>query len=216
MLLFVLQVTISVVAVSKCKRDEVNDLADEVSDPESSGPEDLGDVVDLLSIHGSDDKTDNGNENNVEQKSEIILANRQCNLTVDAILTCDYGGSSPCKTLPGVSTKLAEIVNNWMHVTLRREHIWELFKEALLPENMDSLLPVNINEVLYQHLPFKAKINDQCLRGINTYFSNGIVPFLLACQLWMHWWKLSVTWVTLIMHCSSRMAPCALAQHLLI
>ena len=177
---FVLQASVSAAVVTKRKRDEVDDLADEVSEPESSCPEDLGDVDDLLSLHGSDEEPENDNINNIDNENEVILANRQCNLTVDAILARDYGGNSPRKTLPGVSTKLAEIVNTWMRVTPRREHIRELFKEVLLPENVESLLPVKINEVLYQRLPFKAKISDQCLRGINTYFSRGIAPLLPA------------------------------------
>ena len=69
----------------KRKRDVVDELADEVSDPESMGLGDLGDVDDLLSIHGSNEEPENDNENNVEQETEIISANRQCILTVDLV-----------------------------------------------------------------------------------------------------------------------------------
>ena len=53
-----------------------------------------------------------------------------------------------------------------------------MFREALVPENVDGLLPVHINEILYQHLPFKARVNDQCLRGVNTYFTRGLAPLV--------------------------------------
>ena len=62
-----------------------------------------------------------------------------------------------------MSTKLVEVVNTWMHVAPKREHIKEMYAEALIPENVDSLLPVKINEALYVRLPFKAKVNDQRL-----------------------------------------------------
>ena len=143
---------------------------DEVSELSSPDSADLGDVEDLLSMHGSDD--DLGNEN--ENESEVILANRQCNLSVDAILAREYGGEPPRQFLPSVSPKLADIVNNWLRITPKREKIKDMFKSALLPENVEGLQPVKINEVLYQRLPFRAKLNDQKLHGINTYFSRGI------------------------------------------
>ena len=159
----------------KRRRTEDEDLivTDEVSDGESSGDEcnNLDDVDELLSINGSED---------AENEMEIVLANRHGALNVDAILDRDYGGASPRKTLPGVSHKLAEVVTNWMRVPPKREAIRDMFKEALLPENVDGLLPVKINEVLYHRLPFRAKINDQRLRGINTYFARGVGPLLPA------------------------------------
>ena len=132
-------------------------------------------------MHGSDEEAGNEPEN----ESEVVLANRQCNLSVDAILAREYGGDPPREFLPSVSPKLAEIVNNWLRVPPKREKIKEMFKSALLPENVEGLQPVRINEVLYQRLPFKAKLNDQKLRGINTYFSRGIAPGLCALDVLM-------------------------------
>ena len=148
-------------------------MTDEVSDGESSGEDcnDLDDVDELLSINASEADPEN---------DTIILAKRPSNTTVDAILDRGYGGASPRKTLPGVSPKLVEVVTNLMRVPPKREAIREMFKEALLPKNVDGLLPVKINEVLYHRLPFRAKINDQRLRGINTYFARGVGPLLLA------------------------------------
>ena len=53
-----------------------------------------------------------------------------------------------------------------------------MFGEVLVPENIDDLLPVCINEILYQHLPFKVRVNDQCLRQVNTYFARGLAPLV--------------------------------------
>ena len=151
---------------------------DEVSDVESVGPDSayMNEVDELLSLNNLDEELDPENE------TEIIIANRQCidNGNVDAIVTCEYRGAAPKLCLPAVSPKLAELVNSWMCVAPKREHIKEMFANALVPENVESLLPVKINEALYVRLPFKAKINDQRLHGINTFFSRGVGPLLSA------------------------------------
>ena len=157
--------------------------ADEVSDVESVGPDsaDLNEVNELLSLNNSNEEIDPKNE------TEIIIANRQCNgiSDEDAIVAREYGGAAPKKSLPAVSSKLAEMVNLWMRVTPKREQIKEMFTEALIPENVDSLLLVKINEALYVRLPLKAKINDQRLCGINTFFSRGVGPLLSAMDALM-------------------------------
>ena len=43
-----------------------------------------------------------------------------------------------------------------------------MFCECLGPENAEGLQPVKINEILYQNLHFRAKVNDYKLHGINT------------------------------------------------
>ena len=47
-----------------------------------------------------------------------------------------------------------------------------------MPENVDGLKPVRINEILYQKLPMRAKINDQCFWGINSYFTHRVGPLI--------------------------------------
>ena len=47
-----------------------------------------------------------------------------------------------------------------MHVTPSSENIKLMFCECLLPENVEGLQLVKINEILYQNLPFRAKVND--------------------------------------------------------
>ena len=117
--------------------EENENGAYEVSDVESVEPDstDLNEVSELLSLNNSNDEIDPENE------TEIIIANRQCNVNVnvDNIVTREYGGVTPKKSLPAVSPKLAELVNSWMHVTPKREQIKEMFTEALIPDNVDSL-----------------------------------------------------------------------------
>ena len=163
----------------RCEDDPEHKAAqDEVSDVESVRPDsvDMNEVDELLSLNNSDEELDPENE------TEIIIANRQCidNGNVDAIVAREYRGATPKLCLPAVSPKLAELVNSWMCVAPKREHIKEMFANALVPENVESLLPVKINEALYVRLPFKAKFNDQRLRGINTFFSRGVGPLLSA------------------------------------
>ena len=91
------------------------------------------------------------------------------------ILTKEYSGP-PREHLPSVIVKLADVLNEWLRVVPKREDIKSMFKSALLPENVEGLLPVEINKVLYQRLPFRAKLQDQKLCSLNTYFSCGIGP----------------------------------------
>ena len=108
-------------------------------------------------------------------------ANRQCNMNMDVILTCDFRGKEPKETFPPVCDKLAVIVTDWMQTTQKHEKIHELFRDTLIPPpHVEGLAPVQINEILYQKLPFKAKINDQRLRGIKTYFCSGHWPFVIS------------------------------------
>ena len=154
------------------KRRLQDDPTGEVSDDD---PSDLGDVDDILSLSGSE----LGHGDETEMEIEIVFANRQLNnMSVDAILAREYGGEPPRAMLPAVNAKLAKVVNSWLTTVPKREHIKDMFKNAMLPENVEGLLPTKINDVVYQRLPFKAKINDQKLRGINTYFSRGIGPLI--------------------------------------
>ena len=71
-------------------------------------------------------------------------------------------------------------MSDWLHNVPSHEKIKECFAEtaALMPENVDGLKSVKINEMLYQKLLFEAKINDQRIGGINSYFSQGTGPLI--------------------------------------
>ena len=146
---------------------------EEVSDLESLDSVNTNDVDELLSC--SLDKQD--------KDPEIILANRQCNVGVDVILTQEFGGEEPKPHLPGVASKLSTAVTSWLRVVPKREKIKEMFQNALIPDNIEGLLQVHINEILYKHLPFRARLNDQHLWGINTYFTRGIGPLVSVLDM---------------------------------
>ena len=163
----------------RARETEDDMLDDEVSDGASSCSEDLNDVDELLSINGTDEETENENE--------VILANRQCNESVDALLAREYGPEPPRETLPPVSAKLVEVINCWMRCPPKREDIKAMFQRALLPENVKSLLPIKINEILYHRLPFRAKLNDQKLRESIPISHGGWHRFFVQWTAWSKW-----------------------------
>ena len=68
-----------------------------------------------------------------------------------------------------------------------REHVKELFKQCMLPENVEGLKPVRINDLLYEKLSFHYKVNDQHLHGINTYFTRGLGPLISVWDQILKW-----------------------------
>ena len=48
----------------------------------------------------------------------------------------------------------------------------------MLPSNVSGLKPVRIDDLLYKKLNFHYKVNDQHLRGINTYIARGLGPLI--------------------------------------
>ena len=96
--------------------------------------------------------------------------------TANTILNREYGEELQPPSLPSVSDLLANTVTKWCRITPSRESVRELFKEIIGPDNVRGLDPVRINDVIYQALPFKAKISDQHLRGINTYLARSLGP----------------------------------------
>ena len=89
------------------------------------------------------------------------------------ILTREYNNEIPIPVLPPVDTTLADIITKWCRIPPKRDEVKELFKEALLPENVSGLKPVKVNEMLYRKMSSNAKINDQKWRGINTFIARG-------------------------------------------
>ena len=140
-----------------------SDDEDEVSEIDFNFPDD--NVIDS----GVSAKLNGETENN-----DIIL---QENLNkIQAILIKEYGDLPPQKLMPPVSEKLAEVMSQWLRETPKRQKIKQLFEESaeLMPENVKGLEQVRISEILYQKLPFKAKVNDQRLRGMNSFLTRGL------------------------------------------
>ena len=153
--------------------------AGEVSEPDeglSDGASDIDGLLDA-SLHDDDGIPSEPDE------SHDVPASSSVALTVDEILNRDYGGEAPRPSLPPVSGKLAETVTQWLRVVPSWEKIKDLFKQTLIPENVEGLKTVKINDLFYQKLPFKAKIQDQRLRGLNTYFARGVGPLVAVIDL---------------------------------
>ena len=53
-----------------------------------------------------------------------------------------------------------------------------MFRQALVPINVEGLYPVRINEPVFRKLPLKARIQDQRLCGLNTFLARGMGPVL--------------------------------------
>ena len=155
--------------------NESGDLVEnnEVSDYDSLGSD--GDHDDEL-----DDLIDSGPATVSSGPSNTVHAPVTKNSSIN-ILNREYGDEQPPPVLPAVSEQLAKTVTKWMRVAPSREVIKGMFKEIVIPDNIEGINPVKINEVLYQSIPFHAKVEDQCLRGINTYLQKGvgILTFLL-------------------------------------
>ena len=64
-----------------------------------------------------------------------------------------------------------------MRITPSRDEIKQLFANVMC-SSVPGLQPVKINDLVYRILPVSAKINDQRLRGINTYLCHAIGPLL--------------------------------------
>ena len=134
-----------------------------------------GEVSELGSLDGLADEGDL--DGSLISMSSHKLPNRDV-YSVDVILTKEYVLEVPKLCLPDVSDTLAKTVTVWLWDTPKREKIKELFNETLVPNNVSGLLPVRINKALYQRLPFKGKVNDQKLWGINTFLTRGLGPIL--------------------------------------
>ena len=99
-------------------------------------------------------------------------------LCADDIFCHDYIVNPPVMHLKPVSKTLAEIFTNWCRVAPQKEEVKEMFKQALVPINIEDLYPVRINDALYKKLPFKARVADQRLRGLNTFLARGMGPLV--------------------------------------
>ena len=102
-------------------------------------------------------------------------ANRQAD-PVDQLIEREYAEEENKSFLPSIPSKLATAVTHWCHNVPDREQIKKAFKNTLILDNVEGLLPVRINEILYQHMSFRSKMNDQHLRWINSFVTWGLGP----------------------------------------
>ena len=130
-----------------------------------------------------DSVIDNNPNNSVIVQSEEVDVDTHAPLSpsslaawVDDIFCRDYIVDPPVQHLDAVADKFATTLTSWCRVPPKKDEIKEMFKEALVPVNVEGLHPVKINESLYRKLPLKARINDQRLRELNTFLAWGTGP----------------------------------------
>ena len=131
------------------------------------GSDGLDDMLDLDGA-GDDATSPPGKSDAISQEARAL----------DSILTEEYCEEVPPVGLPPIDEHLSKILTKWLRVLPSKEKTKELFKQCLLPENVPGLKPVRINDLLYEKLSFNYKINDQKLRGINTFLARGLGPLI--------------------------------------
>ena len=117
----------------------------------------------------------------VTQPSDAILC-KDLESKCDDLFTENYLVDPPITHLLPISDTLASAITQWCRIPAKKEEIKEMFKQSLVPKNIEGLHPVRINELLFQKLPFKARLNDQRLWGTNTFLAQGAGPVASVFQ----------------------------------
>ena len=155
--------------------DTLNDGRSEVSDDNS-----------VCSV-GDNDSVHSVSDHEVDELLGQPVPVMDDNVTVDSIINEEYCEEESVPHLPPIDDKLSELLTKWLCNAPSREKIKELFKQCMLPSNVEVLKPVRINDLLYEKLSFQYKANDQRLRGINTYFDRGLGPIILVWDQILKW-----------------------------
>ena len=157
--------------------DETVPVEDQDNQDRTSHLDDVGDLAgDDVSLHSSRSDEDFAaldeliNDNRVENTSDSNA--------VSELIHAEYCETIPVQELPPIDSELSKIVTSWLRVTPSREKVKDLFKECLLPSNVEGLHPVRLNQLLYDKLNFSYRVQDQRLRGINTYLARGLGPII--------------------------------------
>ena len=82
---------------------------------------------------------------------------------------------------------MAAVLTKWLHTRPPREKIKDMFKECMLPSNVEGLQPVRINAIVYNRLSSEMKQNDQKMRGLNTFLARGLGPIMNVWNNMLKW-----------------------------
>ena len=115
------------------------------------------------------------------------------NNALDTIIAEEYCEEEVVPQLPPIDDKIASVLTKWLCVLPPREKVKEMFKQCMLPSNVDGLQPVKINSVVYEKLKGSFRVNDQCLRGLNTFLARGLGPLVSV-------WDKILKWETALCH----------------
>ena len=150
---------------------------DQVSVCSSMDTHELDKLIDWDIPTGNPEMLLNGydsDKENVDPTQQLCKKNAD----VDGIILEEYCENGVTLKLPPVNSKLEKCITTWLRSLPSRDKVKELFKDCLLPENVQGLQLVHINQLLYDKLPFSFKVNDQRLHGMNTYICGGLGPIV--------------------------------------
>ena len=151
----------------KCPRHEISESENESENEGYSDEDDIDAII--------NDKIDTNHPGSPPPQN---LSLSRIVSTAQDIICQDYVVKELVYYLDPVSQVLADTVTDWCRTPAKREEVRNQFKVCMLPQNVEGLRPIRINEMLYRKLPTKAKVNDQRLGGINTFLSRGMGPIV--------------------------------------
>ena len=155
----------------------VNEVSDENSSNSSFAISEADELLDDVEVASITSRNDSDEEFDPEKDAD----------TLENIITEEYLEVETSPHLPAIDVKLARIITKWLRTLPSREKVKELFKECMLPCNVDGLKPVKINNLVYEKLKLNHKVNDQRLRGINSFLTRGLGPLISIWDKILKW-----------------------------
>ena len=73
-----------------------------------------------------------------------------------------------------VSDILAQKLKKWVTSPPSKDELNQTFKACLIPKNCEALMPVNIDNFLYQKIPAAVRVADKKLTSTATYFRRSL------------------------------------------
>ena len=99
------------------------------------------------------------NDNNIDHDTHVGTAVPHDDVTnnnaLDAIIAEEYCEEEVVPQLPPIDDKIASVLTKWLRVLSPRDKVKEMFKQCMLPSNVEGLQPVKINSVVYEKLKRK-------------------------------------------------------------
>ena len=146
---------------------------------------------------GSDEVSDGGSdfsvdphdaEDIIEDGHGVIPRPKDSNPTAfDSLILDEYCEEEITPSLLPIDDKLSAVVTKWLRIRPPREKIKKMFKECMLPSNVEGLKPIRINAIVYNRLSTEMKQNDQKLRSLNTFLARGLGPILSIWNNMLKW-----------------------------
>ena len=165
--------------VSVSDLDEFEDVDDEAMVPSSqmpptqiqNQPQDQLNQVNNNVFLSQSDKNKDEVQINIKNIADNIVTDEYCIQFKNSI-----------KTDP-VSETLASTLNAWLRNSPNKQEIKELFQQCLIPNNVEALNPIRINELLYPRLTFKSKEIDKKLKAYNTFVTRALGPLITLLDI---------------------------------